>query len=64
MKIFNIDSVNQNADESGGVEINDFEFIKLLGKGAYGGVYLARKKKVDDLYAIKIIDIQQQVFIF
>lgn len=26
------------------VDINDFEFIKILGKGAYGGVYLARKK--------------------
>lgn len=37
--------------------IVDFEFLKLLGKGAYGNVYLARRKKTKDLYAIKTIKI-------
>jgi len=42
VKIFNIETVEKYALDS--VNIKDFEFIKMLGKGAYGGVYLARKK--------------------
>lgn len=36
--------------------IKDFEMIKPLGQGAFGGVILAKKKTSKDLYAIKIID--------
>ena len=35
--------------------IDDFEFIKMIGKGAYGKVWLVRKKGMGDLYAMKII---------
>ena len=34
--------------------IDDFEILKRISSGAYGKVYLARKKKTRDLYAVKI----------
>jgi len=36
--------------------IKDFRFIKMLGKGAYGIVWLAVKESTGDQYAIKIVD--------
>lgn len=36
--------------------MKDFEFIKMLGAGAYGGVYLVKKKGSGDLLALKVID--------
>ncbi|CAD8145311.1 unnamed protein product [Paramecium pentaurelia] len=42
------------------VGIKDFEFIKPLGKGAYGWVFLVKKKGSGDLYALKIIDCAQR----
>jgi len=62
VKIFNINKWSM--DEGLNVSINDFDFFKLLGRGAYGGVWLVKKKKVKDLYAMKVIDIQQQVIFF
>jgi serine/threonine protein kinase len=35
--------------------IDDFETIRLLGKGEYGKVLLVRKKASGNLYALKII---------
>eukprot|EP00004_Rigifila_ramosa_P011351 TRINITY_DN2412_c1_g1_i1.p1 TRINITY_DN2412_c1_g1~~TRINITY_DN2412_c1_g1_i1.p1 ORF type:complete len:1279 (+),score=181.61 TRINITY_DN2412_c1_g1_i1:509-3838(+) len=35
--------------------IHDFELIKLINRGAYGRVYLARKKKTGDYYAVKVL---------
>ncbi|CAG8441902.1 11862_t:CDS:10 [Diversispora eburnea] len=35
--------------------IQDFEIIKPISRGAFGKVYLARKKTTRDLYAIKIL---------
>ncbi|KAJ1680083.1 hypothetical protein EV182_000714, partial [Spiromyces aspiralis] len=35
--------------------IKDFEFIKPISRGAYGRVYLVRKKTTNDLYAIKVM---------
>ncbi|KAG9290882.1 hypothetical protein G9A89_011032 [Geosiphon pyriformis] len=35
--------------------IQDFEIIKPISRGAFGKVYLARKKTTGDLYAIKIL---------
>jgi len=42
--------------ESSDVSIRDFEFIKFLGKGAFGTVWLVRKKATGDCYAMKIVD--------
>lgn len=35
--------------------ISDFEFLKLISKGAYARVFLARKKKTGDIYAVKVL---------
>ena len=34
----------------------DFEYIKELGEGSYGQVYLVSHKKTKAIYALKIID--------
>nr|KAJ3423049.1 hypothetical protein HK105_003875 [Polyrhizophydium stewartii] len=35
--------------------INDFEIIKPISRGAFGKVYLSKKRTTQDLYAIKIL---------
>lgn len=37
------------------VGINDFDFISQLGKGGFGSVWLVKRKKTSDLYALKVI---------
>lgn len=37
------------------VSIVDFDFIKRISAGAYARVFLGRKKKTGDLYAIKVL---------
>jgi serine/threonine protein kinase len=37
------------------VALDSFEFIKKLGQGAYGIVYLVKKKATSDFYAMKMI---------
>lgn len=39
--------------------MDDFDIIKFLGKGAFGKVYMIRRKKTKDIYALKMIKIQQ-----
>lgn len=51
-KILVQNPTNQVSDLS----IEDFELIKLLGRGAFGSVYLGRKKGQNKLYAIKRIN--------
>lgn len=36
--------------------IEDYEFIKQIGEGAFGNVYLAKEKDTKQLYAIKALD--------
>jgi len=36
--------------------IKNFEFIRFLGKGAYGIVWLVKRKATGDFYAMKIVD--------
>lgn len=36
------------------MSIDDFEIIKPISRGAFGRVYLARKRSTGDLYAIKV----------
>jgi len=38
------------------IKIKDFEFIKLISKGAYGRVWLVKRKITGDHYAMKIIN--------
>jgi serine/threonine protein kinase len=37
-----------------GARVDDFEVVKLLGRGAFGNVYLARQLSLDRLVALKI----------
>jgi RAC serine/threonine-protein kinase len=37
------------------LSLNDFEMMKVLGKGTFGKVMLARDKKTGELVAIKIL---------
>jgi len=37
----------------GGMCIDDFEILKPISRGAFGRVYLARKRATGDLFAIK-----------
>jgi serine/threonine-protein kinase RIM15 len=43
------------ASRSTTITIKDFEMLKPISKGAFGSVYLARKKVTGDFYAIKIL---------
>ena len=42
------------------VTMNDFEPIKLISKGAFGRVWLVRRKATSDLYAMKIINLAEK----
>ena len=44
-----------------GISVWDFEFLKPLGKGAFGRVYLVKRKATGDLYAMKIVDSTNKV---
>lgn len=35
--------------------LEDFELLKVLGRGAFGKVYLAQKRDNHKLYAIKVL---------
>jgi serine/threonine protein kinase len=46
------------------VGIVDFDFIKLISKGAFGRVWLVKRKLTGDIYAMKIINFAEKVIIF
>ncbi|KAI9294273.1 kinase-like protein [Neoconidiobolus thromboides FSU 785] len=49
-------SDSNNSSKRGKIpQINDFEIIKPISRGAFGKVYLSRKKATQDLFAIKVI---------
>lgn len=62
--------LNHNLREGGienddmNVTIKDFEFLKLISKGAYGRVWLVRRVKTGDTYAMKIVNFAEKVVEF
>ena len=38
-----------------GVSLDDFDLLKVLGKGGFGKVMLVRKKNTSDFYAMKVL---------
>jgi serine/threonine protein kinase len=43
------------------ISLEDFAFVKELGKGAYGKVYLVFRKSSQDVYALKVIQFSDKV---
>lgn len=41
-------------------KVDDFEFVKMISKGAYGRVWLVRRKATNDVYAMKIINLAEK----
>ena len=35
--------------------MENFEFLKMIGKGSFGQVFLCKEKTTDNLYAMKIM---------
>ena len=43
------------------VGLCDFDFISMIGNGAFGRVWLVKRKNVDDFYAMKIVNVIDKV---
>ena len=41
--------------------LEDFEFLRKLGQGAYGVVFLVKRKRTNDYYAMKIIKYRKDI---
>jgi hypothetical protein len=52
----NLDNLNK-VDRK--VSINDFILLKSLASGAFGKVILSRKKNTNDMFAIKVLEIEK-----
>lgn len=51
--------ITRNAERSG-TRVPPYDFIELIGKGAFGRVYKCRDQKTGNLVAIKIVNIDEQ----
>ena len=46
---------NKDKKVSKEICLDDFELLKVLGKGAFGKVFLAQKRDSKKMYAIKVL---------
>lgn len=53
--------VKEPEPETEKISLDDFHFIKVLGKGSFGKVMLAEKKGSDEVYAIKVSTFRQYI---
>ncbi|KAJ3450121.1 non-specific serine/threonine protein kinase [Anaeramoeba flamelloides] len=51
----------QNRLKTKKLQASDFEILKIIGKGAFGIVSLAREKSTGDVYAMKILNKQKMI---
>lgn len=42
------------------IGMNDFEPLKMISRGAFGRVWLVKRKATNDLYAMKVIDLTEK----
>ena len=47
--------INEEEIEYGNWKLENFEFLKVLGKGTFGKVMLCREKSSNHMYAMKIL---------
>ena len=52
---------NKKKELSHLIRIEDFEFIKMISKGAFGKVWLVKRKATDDIYAMKMINFSDRM---
>jgi hypothetical protein len=52
----NLDNLNKVVRK---VSINDFILLKSLASGAFGKVILSRMKNTNDMFAIKVLEIEK-----
>lgn len=50
-----LNAINQPTPKAPATSIKDFEIIKPISKGAFGSVYLSKKRSTGDYYAIKVL---------
>eukprot|EP01136_Pigoraptor_vietnamica_P016399 Opistho-1_new@4830 len=61
LRTANADVLVQSARASVMPTINDFSLLKTISRGAFGQVYLARKRRTGDYYAIKVLSKEEMV---
>ncbi|ETV68620.1 AGC protein kinase [Aphanomyces astaci] len=50
--------MNLSESKKKGTSVDDFEFLRVIGKGTFGKVLMVRHNKTDGIYAMKIISKQ------
>ena len=43
------------------VGFEDFEYLKLISKGAFGKVWIVKRKSTNDIYAMKLVNLAENV---
>lgn len=41
--------------QSSSIRVEDFQILKVIGRGSFGKVYMVRKKSNDKIYAMKTL---------
>ncbi|CAK78969.1 unnamed protein product (macronuclear) [Paramecium tetraurelia] len=59
-EIIKLDAENKNQERN--ICLKDFQFIRQIGQGAYGGVFQVKRIATGDQYALKIINCSNRPF--